>query len=83
MSLHVLHGMIPAKWFRSLGGPGDLYTTKLARWCHPSSEMYKGTCDIERKIDAANADNSFGHRVARRESREPTERDVVTVFLGD
>jgi hypothetical protein len=75
--------MIPAKWFRSLGGPGDLYTTKLARWCHPSSEMYKGTCDIERKIDAANADNSFGHRVARRESREPTERDVVTVFLGD
>ena len=33
----------------------------LGRWCHPSSEKYKGKCKPEIKAHLANLDNSHQH----------------------
>ena len=32
----------------------------LHRWCHDSSEDYKDTCDVWKKVEKANRDNSYG-----------------------
>ena len=37
-------------------------TSRLHRWCHKQSDVYKEVCNVERKIDAANLDNSFDFR---------------------
>ena len=35
------------------------YNTNLHRWCHKNSFKYKDSCNISKKIDYANNDNSF------------------------
>tara|TARA_Y100000591_G_C21674956_1_gene614928 strand:+ start:95 stop:316 length:222 start_codon:yes stop_codon:yes gene_type:complete len=34
-------------------------TTKLHRWCHATSDIYKYKCNWKTKLDNANRDNSF------------------------
>lgn len=55
----------------------------LGRWCHPSSEIYKATCNQEVKAmwnihDHGHVDAPFK---AKRPVAERIERDPVSVFV--
>lgn len=68
-------------FFKSSVTPTNM--TPLGRWCHPSSDMYKTTCNQEIKAMLNNRDH--GHLDApltnKHAIKSDVERDPVTVFL--
>lgn len=69
-------------WLRKLLRPAD--HVPLGRWCHPTSSIYKGTCDQALKSAFADWDNGY-HALRRSdgEKRQEATRDPITVFLSD
>lgn len=59
-------------------------STKLHRWCIPTSDAYAKTCDQMRKGMLADHDNSSGVvRPPPRPSPDVTSKDSITVLLVD
>ena len=56
---------------------------RLGRWCHPSSEHYRTTCDAELKTLWNLYDHGF-HTIPVEKPKAPKiERDCITCFLCD
>jgi|MDTE01.1.fsa_nt_gb hypothetical protein len=67
--------------------------TRLGRWCHPSSDAYKDTCDVSLKAFWSIYDHGFHTlpvaRSPRDDGAKPSanpdamRRDPITCFMGD
>lgn len=57
--------------------------TKLGRWCLPSSDFYKNSCNQMQKLEFANYDNCFTTLKNKTNSKNKNTRDPVSIFLQD
>ncbi len=48
---------------------------QLGRWCHPA---YNELCDVDRKADLANSDNSAGSSTSQSDVQSTETRDHTT-----
>lgn len=52
----------------------------LGRWCHPSSDVYRVSCDQARKVMWNLYDHGFTTMEPKKDEKEMT-RDPITVLL--